>query len=119
MDAPEPSAACREVIREWSTLSELADFAERRQGYGNSNGGFGVIYPEDLDEYDIEVDAIQIPTGSLLLYGFAFAIPPGYEVLVEEKLYLGTLIDVLWERGFTADAERVTALLNRQCQSSR
>jgi hypothetical protein len=118
MDAQEPSAACREVILEWSTLSELADFAERRLSYGNSDGGFGVIYPEGLDEYDIEVEGIRIPTGSLLIYGWAFASPPGYEVLVDEKLYLGTLRDVLWERGLIAGAERVAALLNGQSQFS-
>lgn len=119
MDAPEPSTACREVILEWRRLAELADFAERRHGYGNSNGGFGVHYPEDLDEYDIHVDGIQIPVGSLLLYGYAFVIPPGYEVLVDEKVYLRTLKDVLLEHGLVADAERVAVLLADEEQRKR
>ena len=66
-------AACREIISQWSQLSELADFAERRHGYGNSDGGFGITYPGDLDEYEIEVEGIKIPNGSVLLYGYAFA----------------------------------------------
>ncbi|MDP9912228.1 hypothetical protein J2W27_004352 [Variovorax boronicumulans] len=111
MDAPEPSVACREVILEWTRLSQLADFAERRHGYGNSNGGFGVDYPEDLDEYDIHVDGVRIPEGSLLLYGYEIAIPPGYEILVDEKVYLCTLREILLERGLVADAERVAVLL--------
>ena len=111
MDAPDTKTACREVIQEWGTLSKLVGFAVKRHGYGNSDGGFGVMYPEDLDEYNIHVQGIRIPAGMLLLYGHAFANPPGYEILVSETEYLRNLIDVLWERGLIVDAEKVTLLL--------
>ncbi|WP_434155708.1 hypothetical protein [Pseudomonas sp. JZ134] len=94
-------AACREVISQWSQLSELADFAERRHGYGSSDGGFGITYPGDLDEYDIEVEGIKIPNGSVLLYSYAFALPPGYELLVSEYHYLTVLAHVFLEKKLT------------------
>jgi hypothetical protein len=91
-------AACREIISQWSQLSELADFAELRHGYGNSDGGFGITYPGDLDEYEIEVEGIKIPNGSVLLYGYTFALPPGYELLVSEHDYLTVLAHILLEQ---------------------
>ncbi len=113
MDAPDTKTACREVIDAWSDLARLVDFAEKRHGFGNSDGGFGVTYPGDLDEYDVQVEGTNIPDGSVQLYGYAFAIPPGYEVVVQESVYLQNLADVLRERGLTTEAERVTFLLNR------
>lgn len=112
MDAPEPNIACRGVIDAWSTLSELVDFAEQRHGFGNSDGGFGAIYPDDLDGYMAEVEGVHVPNGWVLLYGYAHAIPPGYEILIEEAVYLRHLADVLQEHRLTAEAERVTVLLN-------
>lgn len=112
LDAPEPLAACREVILYWRQLFQLAEFAELRHGYGNSNGGFGVIYPEDLDEYEIQVERINIPPRTLLVYGFAIALPPGWEVLVEESVYLGVLSSILKEHGLAVEAGRVKLLLS-------
>ncbi|WP_431256824.1 hypothetical protein ACQ86G_19250 [Roseateles chitinivorans] len=112
LEAPEPAAACRDAILEWGRLAQLADFAERRHGYGNSNSGSGITYPGDLDEYDIHVRGIHIPPGSLLVYGLAFAIPPGWERLVEERVYLQVLAEVLEEQGLDAERRRVVALLN-------
>ncbi|GAB2827362.1 hypothetical protein GCM10027276_32870 [Comamonas piscis] len=111
-DAPEPLAACREVILEWSRLYQLAEFAELRHGYGNSDGGFGVIYPGDLDEYEIQVEGVNIPPGTLLVYGLAFGIPPGWEILVDESAYLGMLSSILKEHGLASEAGRVQLLLN-------
>lgn len=112
MDAPDAKTACREVIDAWSNLAELVDFAEQRHGFGNSNGGFGVIYPDDVDEYMAQQEGVHVPYGSVLLYGYAFAIPPGYEILLEESVYLRNLVDVLREHGLTAEEERVIVLLN-------
>ncbi|WP_198115397.1 hypothetical protein [Massilia rhizosphaerae] len=112
MDAPDAKIACREVIDAWSNLVQLVDFAEQRHGFGDSNGGFGAIYPDDVDEYMAEVEGVRVPDGSVLLYGYAFAIPPGYEILIEEPVYLRNLVDVLREHGLTAEAKRVTVLLN-------
>lgn len=103
--------ACREVILEWPRLAELAAFARQRRGYGNSNGGFGVTYPEDLDEFQREVEHIQIPSGSLLVYGYACAQPPGYELLVPERTYLMVLASVLFMAGYASEAAGIQALL--------
>lgn len=110
-------AACREIISQWSQLSELAGFAERRHGYGNSDGGFGITYPGDLDEYEIEVEGIKIPNGSVLLYGYAFALPPGYELLVSEHDYLTVLAHILLEQNLQGEAEKVRALMLKIEQS--
>ena len=56
MHAPEPTIAIRNAIRHWSRLTDLAEFTAQRHGYGNTDGGFDVTYPGDLDEYDREVD---------------------------------------------------------------
>lgn len=112
LDAPDPRAACREVILAWRPLSQLADFAALRHGYGNSNGGFGVTYPGDLDEYDVQVEGIHIQVGSLLVYGFAIALPPGWEVVVDEGVYLHVLLSILLEHGLASEAARVELLLN-------
>ncbi len=39
----------RAAIESWSNTAELAAFAEKGHGYGNSDSGFGVIYADDLD----------------------------------------------------------------------
>jgi hypothetical protein len=111
MDAPETNIACREVIDAWSNLAQLVDFAEQRHGFGNSNGGLGVIYPDDVDDYMAEVEGVHVPDGWVLLYGYAIAIPPGYEILVEESVYLSNLANVLRGHGLSAEAKRVTVLL--------
>lgn len=111
MEAPDAKIACRQVIDEWLNLTELAAFAELRQGFGNSNGGFGAIYPGDVDEYMAEVEGVHVPDGWVLLYGYVFAVPPGYELLVEELVYLRNLRDVLQEHGLTSEVERITVLL--------
>ncbi|GGY03166.1 hypothetical protein GJV26_00935 [Massilia dura] len=112
MDAPDAKIACREVIDAWSNLAKLVDFAEQRHGFGNSDGGFGAIYPGDVDGYMAEVEGVHVPDGAVLLYGYAIAIPPGYEILVEESVYLRNLLYVLREHALTAEAKRVTVLLN-------
>ena len=93
---------------------ELALFAEKRHGYGNSDGGFGVIYPEDLDEYQVQVEKVHIPEKHLLVYGYAHAMPPGYELLVLEKKYLSVLAQSLANLGLSSEAARVSALINEK-----
>jgi hypothetical protein len=113
---PEPEAAIREVIRHWSRFPELAEFAARRHGFADSDGGFGVLYPDDLDEYDREVDGAHIPPGQVQLYGF-WGPPEGYEILVSERLYLHTLAGALAAAGHTAEAARVRSLAEQQGQA--
>lgn len=112
MDIPDEESACREVILEWRNPSELAAFAEKRHGYGNSDGGFGVTYPEDLDEYQLIVEKIHIPRGYLLVYGYAHACPPGYGILVLEAMYLDVLAKTLAGLGLKNEVRRVRTLIN-------
>lgn len=107
---PDPIAAIRDSIRSWGNLAELAAFAERRHGFGNSDGGFGVTYPGDLDVYDREVDGVVIPTGCVQIHGF-WGPPDGYEFDLPEALYLRTLAEELDRAALTAEAIRVRALL--------
>ena len=116
MEAPEPETAVRDAIRHWSRLSELAEFAACRHGFGDSDGGFGVTYPGDLDEYDRVVDGFAIPEGFVQVYGF-WGAPDGYEVLVPEAAYLHTLADVLSAAGHLAEASRVRSLSEQQTQA--
>ena len=109
MQVPEPEAAARDAIRHWSQLPELAEFAVRRHGFGDSDGGFGVTYPGDLDEYDRVVDGIHIPEGFVQVYGF-WGPPDGYELLVPEAVYLDQLGDMLALAGHAAETERVRSL---------
>jgi hypothetical protein len=110
--APDLESAIRDVIRHWSRLAELAEFAVDRHGFGDSDGGFGVTYPGDLDEYDRVVEGCYIPPGFVKVYGF-WGPPDGYELLVTESQYLRTLIAVLSDAGLTAEAARVRAVYEK------
>lgn len=110
MRMPSPETAIRDAIRHWSRLPELSEFATERHGFGNTDGGFGVTYPGDLDEYDRVIDGINIPEGFVQVYGF-WGPPDGYELLVPESAYLRTLVEMLAEQGYSAEAKRVKALL--------
>lgn len=114
MRAPPPEIAIRDAIRHWSRLAELPDFAAKRHGFGNSDGGFGVTYPGDLDEYDRVTDSVQIPNGFVHVYGF-WGLPNGYQLLVPESVYLTILSEMLANEGHSAEADRVRALLVSQC----
>jgi hypothetical protein len=110
VDAPDPITAIRDAIRHWSSLPELADFAVRRHGYGNTDGGFGLTYPGDLDEYERVVEGLHIPDGFVRVYGY-WGPPAGYELEVSEALYLTTLEQALIEAGFQDEAKKVRTLI--------
>jgi hypothetical protein len=112
-DVPDPEDAVRDAIRHWSSLTALAEFAVRRHGYGNTDGGFGVIYPGDLDESDRVADGIHIPDGFVRVYGF-WGLPDGYELLVPEAVYLKTLVAVLSAAGHAREAAQVQSLTEQQ-----
>jgi len=109
VETPTPEAAARDAIRHWSRLPELAEFAAQRHGFGDSNGGFGVNYPGDLDDHDRATGA-RIPEGFVRVYGF-WGPPGGYEVLVPELTYLGALVAEFSAAGHTKEAARVHSLL--------
>jgi hypothetical protein len=85
MTHPSPETAIRDAIRHWSDISQLAEFALRQHGYSDTNGGFGVTHPGDL-EYDRAIDGVRIPAGFILVYGFG-GPSDGYELLVRESDY--------------------------------
>lgn len=116
MESPTPEVAAREAIRHWSRLPELADFAARRHGFGDSDGGFGVTYPGDLDDHDRKVDGTEIPAGYVQVYGF-WGPPNGYELLVRELVYLDALAAELLAAGHSRESARVQSLAERQRQA--
>lgn len=106
---PDAETACRAAIRHWSSLQDLAAFAVGRHGYHNTDGGFGVTYPSDLDEYARYTEGQFIPPGYVVVGGF-WGPPDGYEMFVAEAEYLSVLAGVLAEHGLDAEALQVRAL---------
>jgi hypothetical protein len=116
VEPPEPEVAARDAIRHWSRLPKLAEFAALRHGFGDSDSGFGITYPGDLDEYDREVDGVRIPEGSVQVYGF-WGPPDGYEVLVAELVYLTELAVVLSAKGHEPEAAQVRKLAEERSKA--
>jgi hypothetical protein len=112
MAAPDAVTAALDAVRYWRPMTELARFAAERHGFGDTDGGFGVTYPDDLDEYDRAVEGTFIPPGFVRVYGF-WGPPDGYERLVPEAVYLRVLADVLAGAGHMAEAAAVRALATR------
>ena len=102
----DPTFAALTAIRHWSDKAALADFARDRHGYADTDGGFGITYPGDLDWYDREVEGRHIPEGSVLAHGFQ-GPPDGYELLVPEWLYRDVLAEVLECLGMRREAAAV------------
>jgi len=109
MESPLPEIAIREIVRHWSSLPSVADFAQQRHGFTDTNGGFGVTYPNDLDDYDRLTEGIVIPVGQVLLLGY-WGPPDGYQLLVTERLFLDVLSDMLDEAGLTNEATQVRSV---------
>jgi len=95
-----------EVIGFWRDIIELSAFAMQRHGYGNSDGGFGIIYEGDLDEYDREVEGSFTPEAHVEVYGF-WGKPDGYEFHIREQDYLLILSEVLEKQGLEREAKIV------------
>lgn len=102
--------AILDAIRSWSCPSDLARFARERHGYGNTDGGFGVTYPGDLDEYD-KAHGAAIADGFIEVYGF-WGPPDGYEFHVPETQYLQVLAAYFRACGRNAQAQVIDALLH-------
>lgn len=90
----DPTFASLTAIRHWRNIEELVQFALDRRGFGDTNGGFGILYPSDLDEYEKKTEGLNVPEGFVLAYGFGGS-PDGYELLVPEWLYRDVLAEVL------------------------
>jgi hypothetical protein len=88
---------------------DLARLAEKRSGYCNSNGGHGVSYPHELDEYQRVTEGTDIPEEHVLMFGRG-GFPggdPGYEFYVPESRYLEVLARILEQRGFKEKSDLV------------
>ncbi len=99
----------REVLTCWGNKAQLVEFARNRHGFGNSDVGFGVIYPSDLDEFE---DEDCIPEGSVQIYG-SWGPPEGYETLIKETEYLRVLAEVLREHDLQAETKEVHRLIEQ------
>ena len=112
MDSIDTRTAILSSIRAWTKRGQLASFALARHGFGDTNGGFGVTYPGDLDEYDRQVDGCDIPAGFVEVYGH-WGPPRGYSLVVPEVLYLQILSEVLQAEGMGSDATDLMVLRDR------
>ena len=101
----------RAAIESWGNTAELAAFAEKGHGYGNSDSGFGVVYPDDLDEYDRVVEKIAIPEGAVRIYGY-WGPPDGYEFIVSLRNYMEVLSHVLRANGLDEEALVVQRMMS-------
>jgi len=90
--------------------SEFVEFALARHGWGDSDGGFGVTYPADLDEYDKEVEGMVIPAGHVEIYGFWGPEHGGYEITVKEADYIEELLLILEHEGHTDNIDALKSL---------
>jgi hypothetical protein len=111
LNTPTPEDAIRRAIASLPWLHELAEYAVNRHGFGDSDGGNGLTYPGDLDEYDREVAGINIPEGFIQVYG-RWGPPHGYELLVLETDYLTILGQMLADKGYSAECRQVRSLLS-------
>ena len=97
------------IRRSPSLMRDLSQFALARHGWGDTDGGFGVTYSTDLDEYDRDVDNLNIPNGCVHIYGF-WGHPDGYEVLISEGDYVDHLVRVLTADGVECDVAALESL---------
>ena len=102
----DPTFAALTAIRHWSDKPSLVRFALDRHGFMDTNGGFGITYPGDLDEYERERGNPPIPDGFVLACGFG-GLPDGYQILVPEWLYRDVLAEVLECLGMNLEAASV------------
>jgi hypothetical protein len=104
-DTPELRATL-DVIRSYP-LDRLADSALSRRGYGNSDGGFGMLYERDPTESE---ESGPIPPGCVEVYTF-WGPPDGEAYVIPEKTYLRVLALVLLAKDRIEDATKVDAYL--------
>lgn len=92
----------------WPSDEQLVDFAEQGAGFGGDDGYYGLLYPDDLDEYDKEVNGEFIPEGYIEVY---YWNGPQDIIHVEESFYLEELLNYLKEKGNSILTSRVELLI--------
>ncbi|EIZ1411942.1 hypothetical protein MOV01_004278 [Vibrio vulnificus] len=85
---------------------QLVEFALKRHGYCMDNGYYGVTYPDDLDEYEREVEGQCISEGMLRINYWDGS---ENESLVSERDYLSALKNYLTRKGNKELARCLTA----------
>ncbi len=75
---------------------QLVEFALKRHGYCMDNSYYGVTYPDDLDEYEREVEGQCIPEG-MLRVNYWDGLEK--ERIVSEQDYLSALRGYLIQKG--------------------
>lgn len=99
-------AAALDAICHWRNPEELAAFALARHGYCDTDGFFGVTYPDDLDEYDRLISRENIPEGFVEIIAW-YGEHHGPSHLLEEKVYLEILRQYLSLCGEAEAAQRL------------
>lgn len=99
------ASAARAAIEHWPHPEELARFALARHGFRDAVDGFGITYPDELDDIE-RSSGKSIPAGFVEAYGY-WGLPNGYEVLVPEATYRAVLVSMLAGLGRDEDAELV------------
>jgi hypothetical protein len=80
----------RAVLPHWRKREQLAELARRRVGYLDTDGYFGITYPEELEPDD----DLHIPPGHIAVLA-GYGDPHSRERLVREEVYLRVLADYL------------------------
>lgn len=88
----------------WPSDEELVGYARKRHGFGGDDGYYGLTYPWDLDDYQIEVDGAFIEKGHVEIryWNGDFAT-----LQVPEIEYLNELLTYLKMKGQTVLADAV------------
>ena len=108
-EVEEREAQVVHAIERWHRPTDLAEFAAKGHGFGDSDGGFGVIYASDLDEH--ETERRPIPAGFVEVYGFWGAAKGGFEFVIGEREYLRILAQTLRAKNLSAEAAIVEGLI--------
>jgi len=82
---------------DWPTPEQLVQFANERHGYMGDDGYYGVTYPSDLDEYQIEVEGEFIAEGFVEISYWGGAHK---ETTITEQKYLEVLKAHLLSQGY-------------------
>ncbi|RCU50090.1 hypothetical protein DU002_10330 [Corallincola holothuriorum] len=72
-------------------------YALKRHGFGGDDGFYGVTYPNDLDEYQIEIEGEFIPDGFVEIN---YWDGEHKEIQIPERKYLESLKDYLSKNGY-------------------
>ncbi|MEQ1784648.1 MAG: hypothetical protein ABMA14_25150 [Hyphomonadaceae bacterium] len=109
-EVEEHEAQVVHAIERWHRPSDLVDFACKGHGFGDSDGGFGVVYASDLDE----CERGDIPEGFVEVYGFWGATKGGFEFVIDEREYLRILAKTLRAKALCAEAAIVEGLIRKR-----